>query len=471
MVTEKPETGQAQSTRLGLRTRISLSFAVGGLMVTAALAGATLVLTRQQLIDSREQAAAAFAVTNATRLSNQLTFESTVEDLAPIVDSMTKIEGSQRLIRLGNNWLPSPELDRDDLPQILLDQVDNHKAAQLRTEVAGETRLVVGIPLQSFDASYFAVVGLSDLDDALTDLRIILMGAGAGATLLAAFLGWWISQRTLLPLRRVRGAAEAIAGGRLDTRLEAQSDPDLDRLAESFNKMAKALEERIRRDARFASEVSHELRSPLTTLKASVGVLEARREELSPRSLTALDLLSRDLERFNRLVAELLEISGYDAGAASLDLSEVQVAQFLDASARIAGPVPVHLPKYAENLIIRIDKRRLARAMANLLDNAHRYGGGPTAIVLESGSGYLQIVVEDEGPGIPEAERIAIFDRFSRGAAGGQRGDDGGTGLGLSLVQEDLRLHGGQVWVESRRDGRPGSRFVLELPLRGPEEE
>ena len=84
-------------------------------MVTAALAGATLVLTRQQLIDSREQAAAAFAVTNATRLSNQLTFESTVEDLAPIVDSMTKIEGSQRLIRIRNDWLPSPELDREDL--------------------------------------------------------------------------------------------------------------------------------------------------------------------------------------------------------------------------------------------------------------------------------------------------------------------------------------------------------------------
>ncbi len=281
-------------------------------MVTAALAGATLVLTRQQLIDSREQAAAAFAVTNATRLSNQLTFESTVEDLAPIVDSMTKIEGSQRLIRIRNDWLPSPELDREDLPQVLLDRVASHKAGQLRAEVAGQTRLVVGIPLQSFDAAYFAVVGLTDLNDALTDLRIILMGAGAGATLLAAFLGWWVSQRTLLPLRRVRGAAEAIAGGRLDTRLEAQSDPDLDRLAESFNEMAMALEERIRRDARFASEVSHELRSPLTTLMTSVGVLEARREELSPRSLTALDLLSRDLERFNRLVAELLEISGYE---------------------------------------------------------------------------------------------------------------------------------------------------------------
>jgi signal transduction histidine kinase len=440
-------------------------------MVAVGLSGATLVLTRQQLIDSREQAAAAFAVTNATRLSNQLTFESTIEDLAPIVDSMTKVEGSQRLIRLGNHWLPSPELDREDLPKPLLQRVASHHAGQLRAQIAGETRLIVGIPLQSFDAAYFAVVDLTDLNGTLTDLRIILMGAGAGATLIAAFIGWWVSQRTLLPLRRVRGAAEAIAGGRLDTRLEPQSDPDLDRLAESFNEMARALEERIRRDARFASEVSHELRSPLTTLKASVGVLEARREELSDRSLTALDLLSRDLERFNRLVAELLEISGYDAGAASLDLTEVQVNQFLDAAARTAGPIPIHLPLDAEGLVINIDKRRLARAMANLIDNADRYGGGATAIVVERSSRSLRIAVEDEGVGVPETERIAIFDRFSRGVSAGQRGDDGGTGLGLSLVQEDVRLHGGQVWVEAHPDGRAGARFILELPLDESEEE
>ena len=180
--------------------------------------------------------------------------------------------------------------------------------------------------------------------------------------------------------------------------------------------------------------------------------------------------MSRDLERFNRLVSELLEISGYDAGAASLDLTEVQVGQFLNAAARAAGPIPVRLPFDAEQLVIAIDKRRLARVMANLIDNAHRYGGGATAIVVERSTNSLRIVVEDEGAGVPETERIAIFDRFSRGISGGKRGDDGGTGLGLSLVQEDIRLHGGRVWVEPHAGGRTGARFVIELPLDQSEE-
>ena len=452
--------------KLGLRTRISLFFAVGGLLVSIGLSGVTLVLTRQQLIDSRENAASAFASTNATRLSNQLTPESSVEDLPSIVDSMTKIEGSQRLIRIGNDWLPSQELDREDIPQNILNRVTELRAGQLRAEINGKTRLVLGIPLQVFDAAYFAVVDLTDLEETLDDLRIILFGAGAGVTSLAALLGWWISRRTLRPLRNVREAAEAIAGGRLDTRLIRQSDPDLDRLSESFNEMARALEERIHRDARFASEVSHELRSPLTTLKASVGVLESRKNELSVRSQTALDLLSRDLERFNRLVSELLEISGYDAGAASLELEEVNVSQFIQAATRNDTSISYTLPSNAGALVISVDKRRLARALSNLLDNAQRYGGGATVIEVSTNENMIQIAVEDAGPGSSKEEREIIFDRFSRGSSSGQRGDDGGTGLGLSLVQEDVRLHGGKVWVEDPKITKSltGSRFVIELP-------
>ena len=451
--------------KLGLRTRISLFFAVGGLLVSIGLSGVTLVLTRQQLIDSRENAASAFASTNATRLSNQLTPESSVEDLPSIVDSMTKIEGSQRLIRIGNDWLPSQELNRDDIPRNILDRVDQLKAGQLRAEINGKTRLVLGIPLQVFDAAYFAIVDLTDLEETLDDLRIILFWAGAGVTSLAALLGWWISRRTLRPLRNVREAAEAIAGGRLDTRLIRQSDPDLDRLSESFNEMARALEERIHRDARFASEVSHELRSPLTTLKASVGVLEARKNELSARSKTALDLLSRDLERFNRLVSELLEISGYDAGAASLELEEVNVSQFIQAATRNDSSITYLLPPNADSLVVDVDKRRLARTLSNLLDNARRYGYGATVIEVSTSENTLQIAVEDAGPGISKDEREIIFDRFSRGSTSGQRGDDGGTGLGLSLVQEDVRLHGGKVWVENLKVTKSdtGSRFVIEL--------
>jgi len=454
------------ASNLGLGARISMLFAVGGLLVSLVLAAATLLLTRQQLLDTREQAAAAMAISNATRLSNQLTPDSTIEDLPTIADSLTRIEGSQRIIRLGEAWLPAPELDRNDLPPSLVQLMARREAGQMLATVRDKPHLVVAIPLVAFDADYYAVLDLVEVERTLDSLQIVLLGAGAATTLLAALLGSWVSQRALSPLRRVRGAAEAIAGGRLDTRLSRQADPDLDRLADSFNEMARALEARIQRDARFASDVSHELRSPLTTLMASVGVLNARRDELSDRSRTALDLLVGDLERFNRLVNDLLEISGYDAGVASLDPEEVNLALFLEATAQGAGSIPVQLPPGAGSLVIVADKRRLARVMSNLLDNARRYGGGSTAIGLEADK-VIRIVVEDEGPGVPADEREAIFDRFSRGSAGGRRGNDGGTGLGLSLVAEDLRLHGGRVWVEERADGRKGARFVLELPLPG----
>jgi len=453
------------ANRLGLGGRIAILFAVGGLLVSSLLAISTLVLTRRQLVESREGAAAAMAVGNATRLSNQLTPDSTIEDLPTIADSLTRLEGGQRIIRLGDDWLPAPELDHDDLPLDLLERLEQRSAGQVLAPVRGEPHFVVGIPLAAFDADYYAVVDLVEVSDTLDDLRIILLGTGAVTTVLAALLGLWASTRMLRPLRRIRGAAEAIAGGRLDTRLSPQADPDLDRLSDSFNKMARALEDRIHRDARFASDVSHELRSPLTTLMAGVGVLDARRDELSERSRTALDLLVQDLKRFNRLVNELLEISGYDAGVAALDLTEVDVVRFLQATVADDPALVLTIPPTTGSLVIDADKRRLARVMANLLDNARRYGGGATAVILEHDE-TIRIAVEDEGPGVPKTERHEIFDRFSRGSTGGRRGDDGGgTGLGLSLVAEDLRLHRGRVWTEDRSDGREGARFVLELPL------
>jgi len=303
---------------------------------------------------------------------------------------------------------------------------------------------------------------------------------GIITTMIGGLLGWFAASRAVRPLTDAARAATAIAGGRLDTRLATTDDHDLQLLADSFNDMAAALQLRVERDARFASDVSHELRSPLMTLAASAEVMEARRDEMPERAQAALDLLLADLTRFQGLVEDLLEISRFDAGAIRLHLEDLLVAEFVRQAVAISSlpGTPVAVSPRAEALLIRGDRRRLARVVANLIDNARVHGGGepeitvveadnegePGAAAPASAIDYVWIVVEDHGAGVPVEERSLVFDRFARGAVAGRRSTSDGAGLGLALVDEHVRMHGGRVWVEDRSDGEPGARFVVELP-------
>ena len=340
-------------------------------------------------------------------------------------------------------------------------------AGRIVTEIDGAPFIVYGIPLQGFEeVVYFEALPLSEVEDTLETLQFVLLGGAAIVAGLAIIAGRGVANSAVAPLTKVSRAAEAIAGGRLDTRLDTSGDEDLERFASSFNDMAGALEERIQRDARFASEVSHELRSPLMTLTASAEVLDNARAEMPERSQQALDLLVSDITRFRTLVEDLLEISRFDVGTASLQADPLIFSEFVRAAVQVTRyrDVPVEVDADAENAIIVAEKRRLARVVANLLDNAEKYGGGATRIHVCATDGSVMIAVEDEGPGVPKDERFVIFDRFSRGGAGGRRGYDTGVGLGLSLVAEHVNLHNGRVWVEDRIDGKSGARFVVELP-------
>jgi two-component system, OmpR family, sensor histidine kinase MtrB len=184
-------------------------------------------------------------------------------------------------------------------------------------------------------ALYFEFASLAESERTLESLSTSLFGASLVTTIAGFGLGWWASRRTLRPLADVSTAAEAIAGGRLDTRLGAIDDPDLGVLVSSFNHMAQVLEERIEQDNRFASDVSHELRSPLMTLSASIEVLSSRREEMPDASAqAAVDLMVADMARFKQLVEDLLEISRFDAGAARLELSELRPGELVPRPSR-----------------------------------------------------------------------------------------------------------------------------------------
>jgi signal transduction histidine kinase len=340
----------------------------------------------------------------------------------------------------------------------------------MTVRVGSEPNIVVGWPLQGGNA-YFEFFSLDEVNSTLGSIRLSLLFGGIITTGLGVLLGIFAARRAVRPVRVAAQAAKAIAGGRGDTRLEPTDDPDLSVLANSFNDMASALQLRIERDARFASDVSHELRSPLMTLAASVEVMEGRREELPERAQAALDLLKSDVTRFQGLVEDLLEISRFDAGAIRLHLEELLVAEFVRHAVAVSSlpDTPVRVSDAAESLLIRGDRRRLARAVHNLIDNARLHAGGAAEVdiaeVVQDGViTHVQIAVSDHGQGVAPDERDLVFERFARGGSAGRRTSGDGAGLGLALVDEHVRMHGGRVWIDDRSDGEPGARFVIELP-------
>ncbi|MCB1004884.1 MAG: HAMP domain-containing histidine kinase [Acidimicrobiales bacterium] len=458
--------------RPGLRARIAFAFGLGALLLSAILAATTWTLTRSQLLDQRERTSMRQVYLNARLVRDGL---SSAEDpgdfdaLDLLGSLQTPVGAQPMLVFQGDFYSQSPvEFGESSLPPELRGSVSEGEAATMRYIYNGTPVLAVGVPIPAAGAEYFEVVSLEELDDTLRSLAIVLVGAALLTSVAGATLGWAVAGRALRPLTEVGQAAQAIAGGRLDTRLEDSNDPDLSLLTASFNDMVQALEDRIERDARFASDVSHELRSPLMTLSASIEVLKKRQDEMPERARAALDLLVADVARFERLVNDLLEISRFDAGAAHLELEDVNLAELVihAVNASSAGGVPVQYDEEMAELVVAVDKRRLERVIANLLDNARKYADGATAVTLRKVGANVQIVVEDAGPGISPTQRDTIFDRFARGEEAGRRGGDRGVGLGLALVAEHVRLHGGRVWVDDRTDGGPGSAFVVELPAR-----
>ena len=324
----------------------------------------------------------------------------------------------------------------------------------------GDLYMGVGIPLDEVGAQYFEAFPLDDTEQTLRVLLLSLAIGSAAITLLAATVGVWTSRRLLRPLDRISAAAGQIAAGDLDTRVAPERDPDLADIVNSFNAMADAVQARVEREARFASDVSHELRSPITALAAATEVLEARRDEMPPRAGQAVDVIISQIRRFDGMVLDLLELARIDAGAADLHLESIDLAELCRRVASHVGfaSVPVEVDPQAPTAA-RVDRVRFERVLGNLLANAQQHAGGPVRIAVEATEpGFVLVVVEDHGPGIADDEKDLIFERFTRGSESRHRV---GTGLGLALVAEHAGALGGAAWVEDRAGG--GARFVVRL--------
>ncbi len=464
--------GVARPSRIGLRNRLLLTFGLGALLLSVFLGAVAYTFTRSSVINQRTRSGVEQARRDAQVAQNELAAGNSSSQVA--ISRLRQFGVLRAAVLSRGVWQSSDaRYTRQDIPDALRSRVVNDGiGARMITEIRGEPVLVVGFPLKSSDGSFFEFIPLGDVGSTMRTVGLSLMFSGIITTLAGTLLGTFAARRAVRPLVQAAQAAHAIAGGRLDTRMEPTDDQDLRILATAFNDMAAALQQRIERDARFASDVSHELRSPLMTLAASVEVMQARRDEMPERAQAGLDLLGADVVRFQGLVADLLEISRFDAGAVRLNMEDLLVAEFVRQAVAVssAPQTPVDVSGRAEAVVIRGDRRRLARVVANLIDNARLHGGGDFSVDVEEAAAadglirHVWIAVEDHGPGVSPEDRTLVFERFARGGSAGRRSSSDGAGLGLALVEEHVRLHGGRVWVEDRHDGEAGARFVLELP-------
>jgi signal transduction histidine kinase len=436
-------------------------FSLTALVAGLALAVVTYGVARNFLVDQRSDVILTQAVSNATSVRTTLLQNPppTDTEVGDLVRSLKRgSEGYAFLSRDGKDPLVSnAAFPGSAYPPDLIAFVAVGSATQ-RFSVDGDPYMAVGINIPAAKAQYYEAIPLKDTDRALRAIGTALGIGAAVTTLFAGALGWSTSRRVLRPISRVATTAGEIASGGFDARMAPEADPDLARLAQSFNDMADAVQTRFEREARFASDVSHELRSPITALTAAVEVLDSRRTDLPDRTQQALDVVVGQVRRFDQMVMDLLELSRIDAGSTELIREQVDVE---DLVSRIAqrygfGDTPIEIdPKVSRT--VRIDKLRFERILANLLENAREHGGGPSRVKVEPhGRHGIALSVDDAGPGVARGERVRIFERFARGSAARHRV---GTGLGLALVAEHAHAHGGEAWVEDRPGG--GARFKV----------
>ncbi len=371
------------------------------------------------------------------------------------------------------------------LPQILVTRVRQERAdhrspqrywtsvamASSRKPVPG---LLIGAPFgYAYEVYYF--FPLAAEQQSIASMQRTLLLVGIAVVFLLAAIAWLVTRWVVVPVRLAARGAWRLSTGQLSERMEVRGTDELAALATAFNEMAASLQEKLEEledlsqvQRQFVSDVSHELRTPLTTIRIASDVLLAAKDEMDPAAGRSAELLQSQLERFESLLTDLLEISRYDANAATLDAEPVDVCTIVLQSADVAQQlaerrgtkIDFRLP--AEPCIAEVDRRRVERILRNLLLNAVEHGETKDTVVTAAmDSAAVAISVRDFGVGLAPGEEQLVFDRFWRADPARAR-TSGGTGLGLAIALEDARLHGG--WLEAWGEQGKGSVFRLTLP-------
>jgi two-component system, OmpR family, sensor histidine kinase MtrB len=337
--------------------------------------------------------------------------------------------------------------------------------------------LMIGQPVRTAngDLEFYLLFPLDSEQRTLGLVQSTLIVGGLVLLLLLAGIASIITRQVVRPVRRAAEIAERFADGHLDERLPVQGEDELARLGESYNEMAGSIQEQIRQleefgalQRRFTSDVSHELRTPLTTVRMAADVLYASRDELLPALRRSSELLVTELDRFESLLGDLLEISRLDAGVAELGAERTDmhtvVMRALEHVRGLADETGTALElELPTGIYADVDPRRVERIVRNLVANAIDHSEAkPVRVVLAADEHAVAVLVRDHGVGLRPGEASLVFNRFWRAEESRAR-RTGGTGLGLSIAVEDARLHGG--WLQAWGEPGKGAVFRLTLPL------
>jgi two-component system sensor histidine kinase MtrB len=485
--------------RRSLQLRVVMSTVLISLLVVALLG--VLVLdrvTRGLLTTQRERAVAEvdsslqYAAATLADVDTDATPEDVDEKLSTMLEQLAARGGPAGTFDilvvggpLGTLYSPDAPVP-DQLPTALRDAVEQdsnmvYSYARLDLRSRRDVRgLVVGAPLYSpsrrYELYFFFPL---DLEEAtLGAVRSALLGGGIALALLVAGVTYLVGRQVVSPVRAAALVADEFAAGRLESRMQVKGEDEIARLGEAFNDMAVSLQQKIdqleglsRLQQRFVSDVSHELRTPLTTVRMAADVLHAARADFPASVARSAELLQNELDRFEALLVDLLEISRFDAGAAVLEAEVFDLGALLHRVVLALGPLAARRGSEVTvrgavrtDALVEADPRRVERVLRNLLANAIEHGEGlPIEVTIGGDPDTVAVVVRDRGVGLRPGEASRVFSRFWRADPSRAR-HTGGTGLGLSIALEDVRLHGGwlQAWGEPDR----GSAFRMTLPRR-----
>ncbi|MGW2561629.1 MtrAB system histidine kinase MtrB [Streptomyces sp. NPDC001514] len=341
-----------------------------------------------------------------------------------------------------------------------------------------EAGLVVGKRLNDVAGNSYELYYLFPLtqeEESLSLVKGTLATAGLFVVVLLGAIAWLVVRQVVTPVRMAAGIAERLSAGRLQERMKVTGEDDIARLGEAFNKMAQNLQHKIqqleelsRMQRRFVSDVSHELRTPLTTVRMAADVIHEARSDFDPVTARSAELLGDQLDRFESLLSDLLEISRFDAGAAALEAEPIDLREVVRRVIGGAEPLAerkgtrIRVVGDEQPVVAEADARRIERVLRNLVVNAVEHGEGRDVVVrMASAGGAVALAVRDYGVGLKPGEATRVFNRFWRADPARAR-TTGGTGLGLSIAVEDARLHGG--WLQAWGEPGGGSQFRLTLP-------